>query len=206
LTCILFYDIMLSRDGLGRFFYKKEGEMNRMAKTCFLTGGMIWLVTIIGVLMISMCANAGEEPNPTTPSVSVAMAEGMIIVFKDGATSPGEVSTRLHLSLGWKLPNNFGVSALIGFKTPNDTFRPAPRAGIGVSYALTDRVGVSTSVVYQFNYWYNNTPHSHFIGGGLGTSVKIGNGLSLALVVGPGTTLGTGIWTLLFQPGVSYAF
>lgn len=139
-----------------------------------------------------------------TPSFTLRLAEGFVVLFKDGEPASGPVTTRLGLAIGGPIGTRFGWSMEAGLLTPNDKFQPAPRVLPGISLKATTSLGVAIAVCYQWNPPYGDKPDSHFIGVAAAVSYRVGR-VSIGLALGPGKTLG-GLWSLLIQPSIGYTF
>ena len=141
-----------------------------------------------------------------TPNVSVGVAQGYNIIFKDGPNS-GAVNTRLHIIMNQKLNDKVSLGLLIGLLTDNTVFKPMPRVAIMANVPLTEKSGISVAGLYQFNYDYghggrNNT---HSLSMGVAPTYKLSGQFSAALFVSMGKTL-HGLWGSTFQPAVAYRF
>ena len=154
-------------------------------------------IIVLGTLLAPSVAYA-------RPSIGVRVGEAYVLLVKDGA-SAGPTSTRFDVVMGVPLTPRLNLSFGIGTTMPNDILRPAPRASIGLSIKLTDKVGIGFGPGYQYNPAYAGKGDSHFIGFALIPSYRIGN-VSLLFLTGPGWTSGINVWSWIFQPSIGYTF
>lgn len=146
-----------------------------------------------------------KEHLSATPKVTISVAEGYTVLFKDGVT-PGSITTRLGVGLGWNLPEKFAISVTVGIAVSNTDFKPAPRVILGVGYNIDDRWSFGGGLLYQVNPGYSNTDTTNLLGLSVGPSVKLGEGFSFSFHIGTAKCVENGPWSLLFQPGFSYTF
>ncbi|MCX6778751.1 MAG: hypothetical protein NTU97_00780 [Candidatus Magasanikbacteria bacterium] len=165
------------------------------------------VVAVLAACLFTPTLVQAEEAkaDPAMPKVTLTVAEGYTLLFKDGVT-PGTASTRFMVGLGWKLDKGFGVSVGGGVSIPNTEVKPSPRVSVGVSYSLTDTLALVVSGLYQYNPSYTGKPDSHLLAVGTGLTYKINQHFSIGLDVSPAKVLEGGLWSLLFQPRVSYTF
>lgn len=147
-----------------------------------------------------------KEQLSATPKITVSVAEGYTVLFKDDGVTPGSASTRFGVSAGWKLPKNFTISVTAGLAVSNTDFKPAPRIIVGVGYVIDDRWSFGGGLLYQVNPGYSNTKTTNLLGVSVGPSVKLGGGFSFSFHVGTAKCVEGGSWALLFQPGFAYTF
>lgn len=165
------------------------------------------LFTLIAITVLNAStANAESTTNTFTPKLSISFAEGFGVGFNDdNDASPGSITTRLMIGLGWALPENFGVGIAAGLCTPNDTFRPTPRIAIAASYNIGN-IGLSIASIYQYNPSYADKTDSHTLIASAGVGYKLAPWFAVGLDIGPGWTIDHPGWSLVFQPKVALAF
>jgi len=160
---------------------------------------------LLCLCLVVLPAIASAQTNGLVPSLTLSLGEGYVVSLKDGNPSPGSVNTRFVLLAGWGIGKGFGVSVGGGICTPNDMFKPAPRAVVAASYALSAETSLVVFGVYQFNPGYNPATPSHTLLAALGLTHRISGRVSLGLDLGGGKTIG-GAPSLLIQPRIGFMF
>lgn len=170
------------------------------------------VVSLFTVLFCSVSSSAFAEDkstivveNSAVPKVTISVAEGYTILFKDGVT-PGSATTRFGLGLSWRLPKNFLISATVGVSISNTEAKPAPRVIVGLGYVIDDRWSFGGGLLYQVNPGYGKMNLTNLFSLSVGPTVKLGGGFSFSFQLGPAKCIEGGSWSLFFQPGFSYTF
>lgn len=142
-----------------------------------------------------------------TPSVSMGVAEGYSVIFKNGINS-GTVNTRLYGIVSQKVANRLSLGVLFGVLTDNTAFKPMPRVALLATVSITDKSGIVVAGMYQFNYDYGHggLANTHSLSLGVGPTYKLSDQFSAALFVVVAKTLDDGPWSGTLQPAVTYRF
>lgn len=170
------------------------------------------IVCVLSLFTTLTSSAFAEEVAPTkellsaTPKVTISVAEGYTVLFKDGGVAPGSATTRIGVGLGWRLPKNFTVSMTVGIAVSNADFKPAPRIIVSAGYIIDDRWSFSAGLLYQVNPGYGDTSTTNLLGVSVGPTIKLGGGVALGIQIGVAQCIEGGPISMVLQPGISYTF
>ena len=174
----------------------------------------ILVAVLFSVLFFSLSSSVVQaeemtvpaDINSAIPKVTISVAEGYVLLLKNGVT-PGGASTRFGLRLSWSIAPKWFISGTIGISVPNDTAKVSPRVILGLGYAINKKWSVNIGILYQVNPGYGDSSLTNTLGVSAGFGVKLGAGFGFGLHVGAARSVESGsYWGLLIQPGVSYTF